>query len=117
MRPSSRNPFLAFPPRQSTPEPEVEPRDTRALARAHERPPPAFGVTGVVDDGVLVDDDRIVAAIRRAHADLGVVLQPADAAGLAAVMAEPERFRGQLVGVILSGGDATSDQLREWLAP
>jgi hypothetical protein len=44
-------------------------------------------------------------------------LQPADAAGLAAVMAEPERFRGQLVGVILSGGDATSDQLREWLAP
>lgn len=73
-------------------------------------------ITGVVDDILLVDDDAIVSAIRRAHGDLGVVLEPAGAAALAAVLARPGRFRGQLVGVILSGGNATTDQLRRWLA-
>jgi len=72
-------------------------------------------ITGVVDDIVLVDDDRIVEAIRRAHADLGIVLEPAGAAALAAVMTEPGRFRGQLVAVVLSGGNATAEQLRRWL--
>lgn len=74
-------------------------------------------ITGVTDDVLLVDDDPIVGAIRRAHADLGVVLEPAGAAGLAAVIAHPDRFRGQLVGVVLSGGNATAEQLTAWLAP
>ena len=72
-------------------------------------------ITGVVDDVALVDDASIVAAIRRAHADLGIVLEPAGAAALAAVMADPARFRGQLVAAILSGGNATAEQLRSWL--
>jgi threonine dehydratase len=72
-------------------------------------------ITGVVDDIALVDDDSIVAAIRRAHSDLGIVLEPAGAAALAAVMAEPGRFRGELVAVVLSGGNATAEQLRQWL--
>jgi threonine dehydratase len=74
-------------------------------------------ILGVVDDVALVDDESIVTAIRLAHADLGIVLEPAGAAALAAVIAEPERFRGQLVVVILSGGNATAEQLRAWLAP
>ncbi|HEY6065945.1 MAG TPA: pyridoxal-phosphate dependent enzyme [Thermoanaerobaculia bacterium] len=73
-------------------------------------------ITGVVDDVVLVDDDSIVAAIRRAHEDLGIVLEGAGAAALAAVLAAPDRFRGQLVAVILSGGNATGGELRAWLA-
>lgn len=73
-------------------------------------------ITAVTDDVLLVDDDAIVQAIRRAYGDLGIVLEPAGAAGLAAVMAHRARFRGQLVATILSGGNATADQLREWLA-
>jgi threonine dehydratase len=73
-------------------------------------------LTGVVDDVLLVEDDRLVAAIRRAHGDLGVVLEPAGAAALAAVMTHPGHFRGQLAGVVLSGGNATAEQLAEWLA-
>ena len=73
-------------------------------------------LTGVVDDVVLVDDDAIVAAILRAHADLGIVLEPAGAAALAAVFAYRELFRGRLVAVILSGGNATGEQMRRWLA-
>jgi threonine dehydratase len=74
-------------------------------------------ITGVVDDVALVDDASIVAAIRRAHAHLGIVLEPAGAAALAAVISEPDRYRGQLVAVILSGGNATAGQLSAWLAP
>ena len=74
-------------------------------------------ITGVIDEIVLVDDDSIVSAIRRAHSDLGVVLEPAGAAALAAVMVHAERFRGQLVAAILSGGNATVEQLARWLAP
>jgi len=73
-------------------------------------------IIGVVDEVALVDDDAIVGAIRRAHSDLGVVLEPAGAAALAAVISEPDRFRGQLVAAILSGGNATAEQLRAWLA-
>jgi threonine dehydratase len=78
--------------------------------------PEAVGdLTGTVDDVLLVEDAAMVAAIRRAHADLGIVLEPAGAAGLAAVIAEPDRFRGQLICVILSGGNATAEQLSAWL--
>jgi len=73
-------------------------------------------ITGVTDDILLVEDDALVAAIRRAHRELGIVLEPAGAAGLAAVMAHRERFRGQLVAAILSGGNSTAEQLRVWLA-
>ncbi len=73
-------------------------------------------LTGVVDDVLLVDDEAIVGAIRRAHRDLGLVLEPAGAAGLAAVLAHADRFRGQLVATVLTGGNATSEQLGQWIA-
>ena len=72
-------------------------------------------LAGVVDEVLLVDDDALVDAIRRAHRDLGVVLEPAGAAGLAAILAHGERFAGRLVATVLTGGNATSEQLREWL--
>jgi threonine dehydratase len=73
-------------------------------------------LTGVVDDVLLVEDEQIVDAIRSAHRDLGVVLEPAGAAGLAAVIAHRDRFAGSLIATILTGGNATADQLRGWLA-
>jgi len=70
---------------------------------------------GLVDDILLVEDDALVATMRRAHQELGVVPEPAGAAGLAAVMAYRERFRGQRIGTILSGGNVTAEQMRRWL--
>ena len=98
---------------------ELDRADTIADGIAVKSPFPEAleDLTDVVDDIVLVDDDAIVAAIRRAHEDLGVVLEPAGAAALAAVFVQPDRFRDRLVAVILSGGNATSDQMRQWLAP
>jgi threonine dehydratase len=68
-----------------------------------------------VDDILLVTDETLVQAMRLAHADLGLVVEPSGAAGLAAVMTHRERFRDQLVAVILTGGNLTPDQMREWL--
>jgi threonine dehydratase len=98
---------------------ELDRADTIADGIAVKSPFPEAleDIRDVVDDVVLVDDDAIVAAIRRAHADLGIVLEPAGAAGLAAVLAHRERFRDQLVATILSGGNATAEQLHAWLAP
>jgi threonine dehydratase len=70
---------------------------------------------GVVDDVVVVDDATILEAMRLLHRELGVVVEPAGAAGVAAVLAERERFAGQLVATPLCGGNLTEAQLERWL--
>ena len=80
--------------------------------------PEALGdLMGLVDDMLLVDDHALVAAMRQAHQELGVVLEPAGAAGLAALLTYRERFSGQLIGTILSGGNITVQHMQQWLAP
>jgi threonine dehydratase len=72
-------------------------------------------LTGLVDDILLVEDETMVRAMRQAHQEIGVVLEPSGAAGLAALLTYRERFKGQLVGTILSGGNVTVQQMRQWL--
>jgi threonine dehydratase len=74
-------------------------------------------IIGFVDDILLVEDHTLVAAMRRAHQELGVVLEPAGAASLAALLTYRGRFKGQLIGTILSGGNITVEQMQQWLAP
>jgi len=97
---------------------EQGPTDTIADGIALRAPfPEALAdLTGLVDDIVLVEDRVILEAMRRAHDELGVVLEPAGAAGLAALLGDRERFRGQMIGTILTGGNITVRQMREWLA-
>jgi threonine dehydratase len=71
----------------------------------------------VLDDGVLVDDEQILRAMRLIHRHVGLVIEPSGAVGVAAVLAHPDRFRGQRVGTILCGGNVTDEQRRDWLAP
>jgi threonine dehydratase len=72
-------------------------------------------LAGLVDDIVLVEDELMLTAMRLAHQELGLVLEPSGAAGMAALLADGDRFRGQLVGTILCGGNLTHEQMREWL--
>ena len=74
-------------------------------------------ITGLVDDILLVEDTTLLEAMRYAHQDFGVVLEPAGAAGLAAVLTYRKRFSGLLVGAILSGGNITVEQIQQWLTP
>jgi len=73
-------------------------------------------LAGLLDDILLVEDATMLAAMRLAHQELGLVLEPSGAVGLAALLANGERFRGQLVATILCGGNLTPEQVRQWLS-
>src|SRR5690242_21941453 len=59
----------------------------------------------LVDDIVLVTEDQIERAVAMLIAIEKTVVEGAGAAGLAAVLAAPERFSGRNVGLVLSGGN------------
>jgi len=72
---------------------------------------------GTVDDAMLVQDTSILAAMRLIHERLGLVIEPAGAIGLAAILADPARFHGRLVATVLCGANLTQRQIADWLTP
>lgn len=62
-----------------------------------------------------VPDEAILAAMGQLIRNLKVVVEPAAAAGFAGVLRN-ESFRGRRVGVVLSGGNASMERVREVLA-
>ncbi len=61
-----------------------------------------------VADVVLVDEPHLEQAILQLLEIEKTVVEGAGAAGLAAVLADPERFQGKRVGLVLSGGNIDS---------
>jgi threonine dehydratase len=59
----------------------------------------------LVDDIVLVTEDQIERAVATLIAIEKTVVEGAGAAGLGAVLAAPDRYRGRNVGLVLSGGN------------
>ncbi|HKV27371.1 MAG TPA: pyridoxal-phosphate dependent enzyme [Candidatus Acidoferrales bacterium] len=70
---------------------------------------------GIVDEIKAVTDEQIVAAMRLVFSCAGLLVEPAGAAGLAAVLASPGDFAERNVAVVLCGGNLTEKQIREWL--
>jgi threonine dehydratase len=66
------------------------------------------------DDIVAVEEATLIQALRLVHQDLGLLLEPAGAAGIAAILADPGRFRGRRIAALFSGGNL-SDELRSQL--
>lgn len=62
-------------------------------------------------DVITVADADTIAAMRLLWQCLKVVVEPSSAITLAAILQQPERFAGQRVGVILSGGNVDLDAL------
>lgn len=58
---------------------------------------------------ILVDDDEIKAAMRLIWERLKIVIEPSCAVPLAAVIKEPDAFRGKNIGLILTGGNVDLD--------
>jgi threonine dehydratase len=71
---------------------------------------------GVVDDVLLVSDEDILRAMRLIHRHAGLALEPAGAAAVAALAADPSRFAGASVAAVLSGGTVTPEQAAAWFA-
>ena len=62
-------------------------------------------IQALVSDVLTVPDPAVVDAMRFAFERMKQVLEPSGACALAALMLHRERFRGQRVGVTLSGGN------------
>jgi threonine dehydratase len=72
-------------------------------------------MVGLVDDVVLVGDEDLVKAMKLLHKQVGLVVEPSGAAGLAAIFAQPDRYRDRLVAAIISGGNLSPEEVRQWV--
>ena len=63
------------------------------------------GMSFVVDDMLLVDDDAIKIAMSRIETALGITPEPAGAVPLAAATVFSDRFRGQRIALLISGSN------------
>lgn len=68
-----------------------------------------------VDEVMLVSDDEILAAMRLLFVDAGLVVEPAGAAGVAAIAKRAGDFAGGRVATPICGGNLTEEQIQRWL--
>ncbi|SNS08051.1 threonine dehydratase [Belliella buryatensis] len=64
-----------------------------------------------VDDILTVNDEEIIAAMRLIYERMKIVIEPSCAVPLAALLKNKNRFQGQKVGIILSGGNVDLGKL------
>lgn len=67
-----------------------------------------------VDEVLEVSEASLLAAMRAVIDETGLLIEPAGAAGLAALLEGRDRFRGQRVATPLCGGHVTDEQARRW---
>jgi threonine dehydratase len=65
---------------------------------------------------ITVSDAEIVAAMRLIWERMKIIVEPSCAVPLAAILLEPETFRGKRVGVILTGGNVDISKATELFA-
>jgi threonine dehydratase len=89
----------------------VEGAGTIAAALAISEPVPESlaRITALVDEIVLVDDDDLRSSIDRIAETLGVLVEPAGAAGVAALRRHGQRLAGERVAVLLTGAGAATE--------
>jgi threonine dehydratase len=69
-------------------------------------------ILATVSDVLLVNDEEILFALRLIYDKLKVVIEPSCAVPLAVLIKNKEAFKGQKVGIILSGGNIDLDKLK-----
>ena len=77
-----------------------------ALAISDPVPESLERILELVDEVVLVDDDDLRAAMGLIAKSMGVLVEPAGAAGVAALARYPESLAGKRVAVLLTGAAA-----------
>lgn len=68
-------------------------------------------IQNTVEDIITVSDHEIVAAMRLVWERMKIIIEPSSAVPLAAIIKQKERFRGQKIGVILTGGNVDLNAL------
>nr|WP_272475808.1 pyridoxal-phosphate dependent enzyme [Baekduia alba] len=68
----------------------------------------------VLDDVVLVGEERIKAGMRLLYQHAGLVVEPSAALGVAAVLEDRERFAGRCVATIICGSNVMTSDFARW---
>jgi threonine dehydratase len=82
------------------------------------RIPVPFAVASMqatIDDVVLIPDQAMIEAMAFAYDELGHLIEPAGAAGLAAILRERAALARKRVATVLCGANLTSEQISMWL--
>ena len=69
----------------------------------------------IADEAFLVKEGRIIEAMGLLYRHCGLVVEPAAALGIAAILENPERFRGQCVATILCGSNVSPEDFARWV--
>lgn len=115
----------------------VQPQNAPALTRSYlageviESGPPntiADGVAGrytipdvladmleIVDDAFLVEEDSIIEGMKLLYKHSGLIVEPAAALGVASILENPDRFRGQTVATVLCGSNVAPKDFENWV--
>jgi len=72
-------------------------------------------MAGAVDDVVLVSDEEMLQWMRHLLSDAGLIVEPSATAGLAAIAQRSRELAGKRVAAILTGGNLTEQQMKDWL--
>lgn len=87
------------------------------MAVSHPVPGAVARLRQVLDEVVLVSDEAMLRAMRLLAEAAGVIAEPAGAAGVAAILADPERYRGRSVVSIITGSNIDLRLLSRALGP
>ncbi|TDU83748.1 threonine dehydratase [Kribbella voronezhensis] len=72
-------------------------------------------LSSVADDAVLVSEEAIVEGMRLLYLHAGLVVEPAAALGVAAILEGRGRFDGRTVATILCGSNVTPTDFARWI--
>jgi threonine dehydratase len=78
-------------------------------------PEALVAMRATTDEVMLVAEEEILDAMRVLFRETGLVVEPAGAAGLAAISRRHKELEGQRVATPLCGGNMTEEQVRRWL--
>lgn len=69
----------------------------------------------IVDDALLVEEDSIVEGMKLLYKHSGLIVEPAAALGVASILENPDRFRGQTVATVLCGSNVAPKDFENWV--
>lgn len=69
----------------------------------------------LIDDCLLVEESSIIDAMKMLHLNAGLVVEPAGAVGVSAILENREIFANKTVATIICGSNLTEEQMKIWL--
>jgi threonine dehydratase len=72
-------------------------------------------IENLMDDGMLVEENSILEAMKLLHQHAGLVVEPSGAVGVSAILENREMFANKRVATIICGSNLTNEQIQKWL--